>query len=310
MKKILIFFLVLFFLNIYNNAWTSISNKIIVKVENEIITNYDIKNKILTDLLLSGIEINQSNINKYKSRALDALINLKLKEIELSKFDLKVEQRAVQNYLKSVFKDNTSKLKNTIQKNNLSYELFISEIKIDIKWRQFIYQIYNDKIKINDEEISEDLDLFIKQRQNISSQEIRISEIDFSYENEKQLQDGIKKIRETIEKEGFEKAVMKYSSSNSLVTKGDIGWVKVTSLSEKIYKAIKNLKINEISREIIQPNRVLFLKVTDKKKVNEEYLDKEKMKKDLIAKRTNELFSLYSKSHLSKLKNESFIDYK
>ena len=103
---------------------------------------------------------------------------------------------------------------------------------------------------------------------------------------------------------------MKYSSSNSLVTKGDIGWVKVTSLSEKIYKAIKNLKINEISREIIQPNRVLFLKVTDKKKVNEEYLDKEKMKKDLIAKRTNELFSLYSKSHLSKLKNESFIDYK
>ena len=137
--KILTLFLIIFF---SNNLFAKDKVNIVLKVNGKIITNYDIKNKILTDLLLSGIEINQSNINKYKSRALDALINLKLKEIELSKFDLKVEQRAAQNYLKSVFKDNTSKLKNTIQKNNLSYELFISEIKIDIKWRQFIYQIY------------------------------------------------------------------------------------------------------------------------------------------------------------------------
>ena len=89
MKKILNFFLILLFLNICNNAWTSISNKIVVKVENEIITNYDIKNKILSSLILAGDEINQENIDNLKRQALDSLIQLKLKKIELKKRQFK-----------------------------------------------------------------------------------------------------------------------------------------------------------------------------------------------------------------------------
>ena len=88
-EKILNFFLILLFLNIYNNAWTSISNKIVVKVENEIITNYDIKNKILSSLILAGDEINQENIDNLKRQALDSLIQLKLKKIELKKRQFK-----------------------------------------------------------------------------------------------------------------------------------------------------------------------------------------------------------------------------
>ena len=36
-----------------------IENKIILKIENEIITNYEIKNKILRSLVLSGQEIHK-----------------------------------------------------------------------------------------------------------------------------------------------------------------------------------------------------------------------------------------------------------
>ena len=45
-----------------SSVYGNISSKIIVKVENEIITNYDLKNKILTTLVLSGQEINQKNV--------------------------------------------------------------------------------------------------------------------------------------------------------------------------------------------------------------------------------------------------------
>mgnify|MGYP000971388226 CR=1 FL=1 len=66
----------------------NINNKIIIKVNNEIITNFELKNKILTILVLSNQEINQQNIDKYKKDALNILIDNKLKKIEVSKYNI------------------------------------------------------------------------------------------------------------------------------------------------------------------------------------------------------------------------------
>ena len=84
MKVKNIFFLICIVL-IFNNTVlkANIENKIVIKVGDKIITSYEVKNKILTNLILSNLEITQSNIDSYKLRAHDSLINFKLKEIEL-----------------------------------------------------------------------------------------------------------------------------------------------------------------------------------------------------------------------------------
>ena len=46
-----------------------IQNKIIIKVGNEIVTSYELKNKIMRSLILLGIEINQDNIDKIKKKS-------------------------------------------------------------------------------------------------------------------------------------------------------------------------------------------------------------------------------------------------
>ena len=48
-----------------------IQNKIIIKVGNEIVTSYELKNKIMRSLILSGIEINQDNIDKIKKKSVE-----------------------------------------------------------------------------------------------------------------------------------------------------------------------------------------------------------------------------------------------
>ena len=57
-------------------------------------------------------------------------------------------------------------------------------------------------------------------------------------------------------------------------------------------------------------NSILFLKLVNKKTSVSKQLDKAELEKNLINRKTNELFNLYSKSHLSKLKNTSFIEYR
>ena len=78
MKIIKLFYITifLFFLLLTKFAFSKMQNKIVMKVENEIITNYEIKNKILISLILAKDEINQTNINRLKDQALDSLILL------------------------------------------------------------------------------------------------------------------------------------------------------------------------------------------------------------------------------------------
>ena len=77
-----------FFIIFSNNLFAKVENRIVLKIENEIITTFEIKNKILSTLVLANQEVNQSNINKLK-KAVDYLINQKLKKIELKKYNFK-----------------------------------------------------------------------------------------------------------------------------------------------------------------------------------------------------------------------------
>ena len=61
-----IIFILIFFAN---DAFSKIQNNIVLKVENKIITNYEIKNKILSTLILADQEISQKNIDRLKGQA-------------------------------------------------------------------------------------------------------------------------------------------------------------------------------------------------------------------------------------------------
>ena len=63
-----------------NLIFFSIENRIIAKVNNEIITSYDLKQTILTTLVLANQQINQNIVDQSKSAALKALINSILKK--------------------------------------------------------------------------------------------------------------------------------------------------------------------------------------------------------------------------------------
>ena len=68
MRKLTKFFLYFYYLT--QILFSSIKNNIVVKIENEIITNFEIKNRILGTLIINNQEINQQNINLLKKSKL------------------------------------------------------------------------------------------------------------------------------------------------------------------------------------------------------------------------------------------------
>ena len=304
-KILTIAFLYLNFLCIPTNA---ITNKIVLKVENEIITNYEVKNKILTSLVLAGDEITQENINKLKKQALESLIQNKLKIIELKKYKINKNNSQINSYLNLVSENDITKLQNKFENNNLDYNLFLEEVEIQTMWQNFIYLFYKEKIEINENSVDEELKKIIENENKI--QEFNISEIEIMIEESANIDQIILDLNEKIKKEGFEITALKYSISSSANNKGNLGWISSKALSREIFNVLKTMDIGQISYPIKRQNSILFLKLDDVRTVKVQNLNIDELKKKIIEQKKNEMFNLYSKSHLSKLRNTVLIEYK
>ena len=301
-----IFFIVIFLVN-EDILLAKTSNKILLKVENEIITNYEVKDKILRTLYLTNQEINQYNINKLKKISLDSVIQLKIKKIELLKYNLNLDQIQLTSYLNRISNNNILGFQENFIENKLSYDLFLDEVKTELKWKKLIYEIYSNKISINEESISNELEEIIKNNKKI--EEVNISEIEIMVDQQSNKTNTIE-IQNDIKEIGFENAALKYSISPSSAQKGNLGWLNVKTLSNQIYDIIYKMQPGEISEPIKKQNSILFLKINDRRVSETNKLDLSELKKNLLNQRKNELFNLYSQSHISKLKNSILIEYR
>ena len=305
------FFLIFFFfyfLFLTNNLQSNIQNSIILKVDKKIITSFDVKNKILSTLIIAGNDITQANIDQLKEQTLENLIYIKLKEIELERFDFKVNKQRVNKFINRVSGNNKEKLKNDFISNGLDFNLWVKEIETEFKWQQFIYSNYSNKIEIDESFIDIEIKEILKSRLN--NKEVNLSEIEIFQNDEFSNSDLISRIFDEIRKYGFEDTALKFSVSSSSSEKGNLGWINTKTLSKKINNVLKNLKPGQVSKPIIQTNSILFIKLNSERILENNDIDEELLKKNLIRRKQDELFNLYSRSHLSKLKNNSLIEYK
>ena len=308
--RILIFFLIII-LSLKNISYASVQNKILVNVgNNQIITSYELKNRIKTILILNNKELNQENVNKTKKEALNFLINFKIKKMEVLKYKIPSNKKSVSDYIDGISSSyNTDKLgfKKIFLDNNIDYELFLDGIETEFAWQQLIIESYRDKIIVNEKEIDEELNIAIKNQKK--SEEYNLAEIEIFLENNFDDKSKIKEIKNQITEVGFENTAIKYSKSLSALEGGNLGWVASQALSNVILDVVKNMKPGDVSEPIIKSETALFIKLLDKRKIEFSDINLNKMKNQIISQRKNELLNLFSNSYLSKVKNNTLIQY-
>ena len=302
------FIVLIFILSFQKDLIAAVENKIIIKIENQIITSFDIKNKIKSSLVLSNQELSQNNIDKIKSQALDSLINLNLKKNEVSKYSIKENRTQINNYLNSISSNDISSLKEKFKLNDIDFDIFLDEVKIELKWRNLIINKFNDKIKIDQGFVEKEIQQIINQQKDVI--EYKISEIEILSKNDETDKKKVLEINKQIKDIGFEATAITQSISSSASNKGDLGWINANSLSKKFSDKVIKLKVNEVSEPIYTQNSIVILKLTNKRSIKKNEINIDNLRKNIINQKKNELFNLYSRSFLSKIKNTSFIEFK
>ena len=281
---------------------------IVIKVNNEIITNIDIENEIRYLVALNN-ELKETSEEILKNLAKQSVIKEKIKKKEVSKyFKFNSSQEFLDNVIKSYYTklgiDSLENFKIYLQEYDLELDIVKNKIEIELLWNQLIGRQYQDQIIINKKDLENKVEKYLKE--NELTKEFNLSEIVFQIKNDNEIIEKKNLIKKDIVEKGFKSAANIYSISESSKFGGELGWIKSNQLSNKILDILTNLSIDEISEPIKIPNGYMILKINDIREITIEK-DKEKLLDELIKVETNNKYSQFSIIHYNKLKLNSVI---
>ena len=307
MKKILIILLVSFLS--FNVCSENINEvKILVKIDNQIITNIDIENEI-NYLKLINEQIKNIKYDDIKKFAMTSLQREIIKKKEILKFyDLDQKSSFLKERMESLYKrlglNSQKEFETYLYEYNLKFEDVRKKLEIEIVWNEMIYSKYQNQLNIDIDAIKKKID-----EKTATGNSYQLSEILFQIQNKEQNILKYKEIIEIVNKNDFNTAANIFSISDTSKNGGDIGWISEIQLSNNINEKLKDVEIGGISEMITVPGGILLLKVNDKKKENV-IINKENELKKIIAYEKNKQFSQFSLIFYNRLKFNSKIDEK
>ena len=307
-KKFKIFIIFLFLIIFYTKQSHTLENKILLKIDNEIITSVDIFEEIKF-LKIFNPEANNLSESELFEISKNSILRDIIKKIEIMNFvdELKVEDKFLlslinRKYLNieiDTFKD----FENYLKKNNLNAKIIREKFTIEIMWNDLVYQKFNKKIIIDKDKIEKEI---LQNPRKDIQKEILLSEIVFNVNNKNEFKDKYEKILLDIENMGFKKTALIHSNSDTAPNGGLIGWVKKDNLNKSIAKIISDLQPGQLSKPIRTSSGFIMLKLDDEREQTLEFNLNDKIQEVIRFKR-NEQLSQFSNMYFNKLKKNLMI---
>ena len=123
-KLIIIFILIINFIT-FSNA-NEQSYKILKLVNDKVITNYDLEQRLQLFVLLNKQPINKDNIKQYADEMLNLMIDEKLQLEQIKKYKIQIQSSEIDDYIARAFLTSEQNI------NDFEYSLISNNIEIDI----------------------------------------------------------------------------------------------------------------------------------------------------------------------------------
>jgi peptidyl-prolyl cis-trans isomerase SurA len=302
-----IYILILLPLLIFSKS-IALENKIILKINNDIITSIDVLNEMsyLKFFNNSLTELKDEEIYKI---AVQSIIKFKIKKNEINK-QVKNTSNINEEYLNLLIENrykqlgfkNLSNFKEKLDYQNIDFEYFKDKILIDIIWNEIIFIKYKDKLLINEDQLRKKLE-----NQKNYEKKYKLLEIVYQIKNTSEADKIYASIIEDINELGFENAALKHSVSSTASNGGNLGWVDERILNKDILETLNEISINSISQPIRISGGFLILKKEEEKIVESKINIEEELSK-LINYEKNEQLNNFSNLYYNKVKKDVVIN--
>jgi peptidyl-prolyl cis-trans isomerase SurA len=223
-------------------------------VNDEVISKFDVDQRVNLFLVTSGIERTPQNIDGLRRQVLRSLIQekLQLQEARDSEIDVsRTEINAAMQDMAAGSNRSLDEVEKFLKENNVHIRTMEDQIEAELAWNRFVRGRFGGQISIGELEIDETLE---RAEQAMNQDRVNISEILLLANNQ---QDGQRLIAEAAQivqqlRDGinFGAVARQFSAASSSASGGNLGWIPVNQLDENIVPIIENMAIGDISEPI------------------------------------------------------------
>ena len=241
------------------------TQSISVIVNDEVISRYDVNQRVRLILVTSGIPPTEENLKRIETQSVKALINERIQLQEASKLEVPESQEEIQLMLERIARGNQTTSEGIIENitsQGVKVDTLINQIKSELLWNKIVRGRFGSYINISDDEINI---VYNRTIESINKIQYDISEIFIGFEDEREEKESKEladKLVEQLKNDiAFEPVAQQFSQAPSSGQGGRIGWVSEGQLDQEIITGIENLLSSSISKPIKTVNGYYIIKV-------------------------------------------------
>ena len=126
--------------------------KIIKLVNNNVITNYDLEQRLKLYSTLNNVNINKENIDKLADEMLSLMVDEKLQLEQLKSYEISVNESEINDYIERAYLNESNSLNefiDALNNNNIDIAILKKSIEVMIGWNKLTGRLYYRTSEIN-----------------------------------------------------------------------------------------------------------------------------------------------------------------
>lgn len=261
MKKHLLALALLF--NIANVQAAENTDMVVATVNQQAITLQELKDRITLTKMLVNRQLSNAEFEMLKQQSIEQLVNEELKrqyakekKIAISSKELKAALKTIETQRGLAEGDLLKQMPENLKTTALN------QIKDSILQQKIVQKVIIPRVYVADYEVNNLLDNVLRQAQ---TKEYKISQIKINYSDNqnKDLQKINRIHQQLIAGEKFENLVAAYSQDDNKLNGGVLGWFTLNELNTKLKREVEKLAKGEFSKPVKSNDGLFILKVDD-----------------------------------------------
>jgi len=247
-----------------------LADGVVATVNDQIITGFDLRQRMLAVIALSQVQPTEENIPAIQQQALSALIEERLQNAEIAKYeDLKISDAEVDEEIAGMAQEagvTPQAYIAFLEQGGIRPANLREQLRTEIGWRALVGGRFNSRSKVSRAQVEQSMrqlsEAAAKPQYLIGEiylEAARVGGQQAAVNGAQQLVDQM------VQGAPFQAVARQFSAAPSAVRGGDAGWVVQGSVQPALQTALDQLQVGQLSRPIPVEGGVYIVYMRDKR---------------------------------------------
>ena len=237
------------------SSMPALGEGVLVSVNDDIISSYDLKQRMLLLMATSGVQVTQDNYAQFQSQALRSLVDEHLQEQEMKHWKVTVENKEIDDELSRMAQQsnlNKDQLLAELKKIGVEPTTLRDQIRAQLGWNDLVGGRYHSNAQVGRDQIDATMDKIIADGQKPQYEVAEIFLDPTTAGGIENARKGAQQLSEQLNQKvaPFQAVARQFSNAPSAANGGDEGWLVSGSMDPQIEATLKTMKVGDISAPI------------------------------------------------------------